>query len=64
MTTVLWPVLRFGIFSLESFFYKFEILWPGLDYSNRAFLLPVFQESILYSMLPCQYFFFLPFLSH
>ncbi len=54
MTTVLWPALRFGVFSVESFFYNIETLWPGLDWLNRVILLPVFQgiDSVFIASLP------------
>jgi len=54
MTTVIWPGLRFAIFSLEGFLYRFEALWPTLDALNRAVILPVFQgiDSVFITALP------------
>ena len=54
MTAAIWPALRFLVYGLESFLYKFEFLWPALDSLNRAVLLPLFQgiESVFIAALP------------
>ena len=59
MTTALWPGLRFMIFEVESFLYKFDLLWPALDVVNSNILLPIFQgiESVFISSLPVFIFF-------
>ncbi len=43
MTTVLWPGLRYMVFRIESFLYRFDFLWPVLDVINARVLLPLFQ---------------------
>ena len=59
MTTVLWPGLRFLVYGLESFLYKFDLLWPALDALNTNILLPLFQgiESVFIASLPVFLFF-------
>jgi len=59
MTTVIWPGLRFVVYGLESFLYRFEILWPGLDWLNSAVILPFFQgiDSVFIATLPVFLFF-------
>jgi len=59
MTTALWPGLRFMVFSIESFLYRFDLLWPILDVINNKLLLPLFQgiESVFISTLPMFLFF-------
>ncbi|MDO9545536.1 MAG: 4Fe-4S binding protein [Pelolinea sp.] len=59
MTVVLWPGLRFLVFGIESFLYKFDALWPVLDVINSNILLPLFQgiESVFIAALPIFFFF-------
>jgi len=59
MTTSLWPGLRFMVFGIESFLYKFDLLWPALDVFNTNILLPLFQgiESVFIAALPMFLFF-------
>jgi MauM/NapG family ferredoxin protein len=59
MTTVLWPGLRFLVYGLEGFLYRFEFLWPVLDVVNGKVLLPLFQgiESVFIASLPVFLFF-------
>jgi len=54
MTTALWPALRFLVFGIEGFLYRFDVLWPALDWGNANLLLPLFQgiESVFISALP------------
>ncbi|MCJ7518597.1 MAG: 4Fe-4S binding protein [Anaerolineaceae bacterium] len=59
MTTVLWPGLRFLVYGLEGFLYRFDFLWPALDAVNTNVLLPLFQgiESVFIASLPVFIFF-------
>ena len=59
MTTALWPGLRFLVYGLEGFLYRFEFLWPALDAVNAKVLLPLFQgiESVFIASLPIFLFF-------
>jgi ferredoxin len=59
MTTALWPGLRFLVFGVESFLYRFDVLWPVLDVINSKILLPLFQgiESVFIAALPIFFFF-------
>ena len=59
MTAVIWPAVRFLVYGLESFLYKFEFLWPLLDSFDRSVLLPLFQgiESVFIAGLPIFLFF-------
>jgi len=61
MTAAVWPALRYLVFGLESFLYRFESLWPALDWLNARLLLPLFQgiESVFTSALPIALFFIL-----
>jgi MauM/NapG family ferredoxin protein len=54
MTAAIWPALRFLVYGLESFLYKFDVLWPMLDNLNSNMLLPLFQgiESVFIASLP------------
>lgn len=54
MTTAIWPMLRFIVYGLESFLYKFEALWPLLDSIHNGLILPLFQgiESVFIASLP------------
>ena len=36
MTAALWPALRFMVFGIESFLYRFDLLWPLLDFINGS----------------------------
>ena len=53
MTTAIWPALRYMVFSIEGFFYRFDALWPVLDVVNARVLLPLFQgiESVFISAI-------------
>ena len=63
LTTAIWPALRFMVFGIESFLYRFDFLWPVLDFTNAKLLLPLFQgiESVFiaaiphFSVLPCDH---------
>ena len=59
MTTALWPDLRFMVLGIESFLYKFDLLWPALDIFNTHIILPLFQgiESVFIAALPIFLFF-------
>lgn len=59
LTTTLWPGIRFLIFGIESFLYKFDVLWPILDVINSKILLPLFQgiESVFIAALPVFFFY-------
>jgi ferredoxin len=59
MTTALWPALRFMVFAIESFLYRFDFLWPALDFFNTKILLPLFQgiESVFTTAIPIFLFF-------
>lgn len=54
MTTAIWPALRFIVYGAESFFYKFDGLWPILDRIHSGLILPLFQgiESVFIASLP------------
>lgn len=54
MTTTIWPALRFIVYGIESFFYKFNVLWPMLDKIHNGLILPLFQgiESVFIAALP------------
>jgi len=54
MTVVIWPGLRLAVFSLEGFLYRFDVLWPALDWLNQQVILPIFQgiDSVFIASLP------------
>lgn len=61
MTSAIFPALRYLVFGIESFLYRFDFLWPALDWVNSALLLPIFQgiESVFQAALPVAFFFLL-----
>lgn len=54
MTVVIWPGLRLAVFCLEGFLYRFDALWPALDWLNQGLILPIFQgiDSVFIASLP------------
>ena len=60
LTTAIWPALRFMVFGIESFLYRFDFLWPVLDFLNANILLPLFQgiESVFIAAIPIFLIFF------
>lgn len=61
MTSAIFPALRYLVFGIESFLYRFDFLWPALDWINSTLLLPIFQgiESVFQAALPVAFFFLL-----
>ena len=61
MTSAVFPALRYLVFGVESFLYRFDFLWPALDWINSSLLLPIFQgiESVFQAALPVAFFFLL-----
>jgi polyferredoxin len=45
MANAIWPALRSGVYAVESFLYRFDILWVPLDAVHQAVIYPVFKDT-------------------
>jgi polyferredoxin len=43
--TVIWPALRYGVSSVESFLYQFKFLWSLLDEIHNVVIVPLFHNT-------------------
>lgn len=54
MAGAVYPALRFGVVSAETFLYQFKFLWPLLDEVHSAIVVPIFHnnQSVFIASLP------------
>jgi polyferredoxin len=59
MSTAIWPTVRIAVRSVESWLYRFDVLWPALDFVHQWVTQPLFRsvDSVFYVAIPAMLFF-------